>query len=766
MAGTLAKLFIALGFDTTDLARGAAEAKSTIKSVSADAQRETKNTEEHVSKLGGAASGAGGILKTAVGTAMGFGAAQLGMMGVATGFGAIKGAAIDMNAQMETSTLQFTTLMGDAAGAKKHVADLFQFAKDTPYETGPVIEASRFMRTFGGAALDTKANLTLFGDAAAATGAPINEVSFWMSRMYANIQGGQPFGEAAMRMQELGVMTPQMVQELNKAQAAGKSSSEVWKIASGDLGHFSGAMKAQANTWTGLTSSLSDAVNIMMAQAFKPFFESMKQTVGALLSFVSNPAVMQGISTFSGLIAGAFQMMAGILKNVFGTALIIVTDMVSPFVDVISGMIADIRGGEDVINAIANAVFDFARLLGFSKEQSSGAWIMFRQIADTLQAVFYTAVDNARVILHALSLAWNVVTESLRNGASPIIAIGNGISSFLHLIGVGGDQLDSFSTGVTGVSGAFSAAVAAFHTLAQNWLMEAQRLGAIVISHLKPLGDIFIHNIIPALGIFIAFVTPFVLQLVKLFADNIPTLVDITSTVWDILVSIIGIALDIVVTTIKVAVAVIGFIWEHFGSYIMTVITTAFNIVKDVIQTVFNVVRDIFHIFADVLRGDWGKVWGDLVQMFKDIFGGVGHIIGDVLAGAFNIVKNLIIDVINWVIGKFNDMIHLANDVTGKLPGGIGTAMHLPDIPKISTTFTPPKFHTGGLVPGLPGQDVIILARAGETVSTPSSSYTSPAMDSSGSSNDKSVVVNQTFVGSNMKPSDVSRQLAWALKTA
>lgn len=765
MAGTLAKLFIALGFDTSDLARGAAESKSIIKSVSSDAQRETQKTEEHVSKMGSSASGVGGIFKTAVGTAMGFGAAQLGMMGVATGFGAIKGAAIDMNAQMETSTLQFTTLMGDAGKAKQHVADLFQFAKDTPYETGPVIEASRVMRTFGGEALDTKANLTLFGDAAAATNAPINDVSFWMSRMYANIQGGQPFGEAAMRMQELGVMTPKMVLELNKAQASGKSSSEVWKLASGDLTHFSGAMKAQANTWQGITSSLSDAVNIMMAQAFKPFFEGMKQTASAVLSFVSNPALTNTIQWLSGALATALQFVSGIIKNVFTVAFIVASDMIQPFVDIIKGMVSDIKTGTDIFEAIGNAVFDFARLLGASKDQASGAYVMFRTIADTLQAVFYTAVEQGRVILHAFNLAWNVVTESFRNGTAPVVAIGNGIGAFLHLLGIGGGQLDSFSSGVSGVSGAFSAAVAAFRTLAQNFIMEAMRLGNVVISHLKPLGDIFVHNIIPALGIFIAFVTPFVLQIVKLFADNVPTIVDIISTSWDIMVSIISIALDIVVTVIKIAVAVIGFIWEHFGNQIMVVIVTAFNIVKDTIQTVFNVVRDIFHIFADVLRGNWGKVWGDLVQMFKDIFGGIGHIIGDVLAGAFNIVKNLIIDVINWVIDRFNGMIHTANDVTGKIPG-IGDKMHIPDIPKISTSFTPPKFHVGGMVPGLPGQDVLIMARAGETVGVPSSSYTAPNKDSSGSQSDKSVVVNQTFVGSDMKPSDVSRQLAWALKTA
>ena len=47
--------------------------------------------------------------------------------------GALKGGAIDMNAELETSTLQFSTSMGSTDKAKKHVQDLFAFAAHTPF---------------------------------------------------------------------------------------------------------------------------------------------------------------------------------------------------------------------------------------------------------------------------------------------------------------------------------------------------------------------------------------------------------------------------------------------------------------------------------------------------------------------------------------------------------------------------------------------------------------------------------------------------------
>ena len=78
--------------------------------------------------VGGALSGIG---RVAMGAALGGIAVVGGALGLAGG------AAIGMNSDLETSTLQFETLMGDADKAAEHVASLFDFAAKTPFETGP-----------------------------------------------------------------------------------------------------------------------------------------------------------------------------------------------------------------------------------------------------------------------------------------------------------------------------------------------------------------------------------------------------------------------------------------------------------------------------------------------------------------------------------------------------------------------------------------------------------------------------------------------------
>lgn len=264
--------------------------------------RLSKQTHE----VGAGATAAGGALRTMVGVFGGLVSAQAVMSGVRAAFSAVKTAVFEMNASLETSTLQFQTLMGDADLAREHVRGLFDFAKRTPFETGPIIEASRMMRTFGGAALDTKANLQLLGDASAGTGAPINELGFWVGRLYSNLQAGKPFGEAAMRLQELAVLSPKARGEMEALQQAGKSAQEIFAVLGTDVERFSGAMELQASTWKALISTLTEAVNLQLADSFKGFFDTARDTVGNVVQLLGDEGLEGAIDSVGKAVSEAF----------------------------------------------------------------------------------------------------------------------------------------------------------------------------------------------------------------------------------------------------------------------------------------------------------------------------------------------------------------------------------------------------------------------------------------------------------------------------
>lgn len=290
---------------------------------------------EQILGLGSASDDAGkrstgmaGAFKTAAASFAGFlgGAAVIG--GLKSAFDFAVGGAIGMNATLEKSTLQFGTLMGDTTKAETHVRSLFEFAKKTPFETGPIIAASLKLQTFGGEALNTMDNLTLLGDASAATGAPIEDLGFWVGRLYANLKSGQPFGEAAARLQELAVLTPEARQEMEAMQKAGKSTEEIFAAFQGRLGEFSGAMVSQANTWDGLTSSIKDAVSIMMADALKPLFDLVKTGAQVVLTALGSDGMEKAFESLKGSVDGSIGPSGGMgaIKS-FANVLLTMVDL-------------------------------------------------------------------------------------------------------------------------------------------------------------------------------------------------------------------------------------------------------------------------------------------------------------------------------------------------------------------------------------------------------------------------------------------------------
>jgi protein tyrosine phosphatase (PTP) superfamily phosphohydrolase (DUF442 family) len=196
--------------------------------------------------------------------------------------------------------------MGDTDRAQAHVQSLFEFAKKTPFETGPIIEASRMMQTFGGDALNTKENLELLGDASAATGAPINELGFWVGRLNSMLQGGQAFGEAAMRLQELAVLSPKARDEMKRLQEAGADADAVFNVFREDLKKFGGGMIRQAQTWEGVTSTFIDTVQLTLADAFKPLFEFMRDGLATINELLNAPELQVVPEKIKEALIGAF----------------------------------------------------------------------------------------------------------------------------------------------------------------------------------------------------------------------------------------------------------------------------------------------------------------------------------------------------------------------------------------------------------------------------------------------------------------------------
>ena len=198
----------------------------------------------------------------------GFGASATSIGAVAgavTAVGAAAGAfvakGIAFTRSIETATIQFGAYFQAAGDAERHVRSLTEFAATTPFQMPGIIEASRLLLTFGADGVYGRDTLRQLGDAAAGTGAPLENVSMWVGRLVTNLKSGRPFGEASQRLQELGLMSGETRIQMEELAKAGGSTDEVMALLRGEWEKHDGAMERLSLTTAGLESTFGDLIS-------------------------------------------------------------------------------------------------------------------------------------------------------------------------------------------------------------------------------------------------------------------------------------------------------------------------------------------------------------------------------------------------------------------------------------------------------------------------------------------------------------------------
>lgn len=191
---------------------------------------------------------------------------QLGLRGAAT---------------LERMTLQFRPLLGSMSLARQRVKELFDFTAKTPFQLGESAAANKMLESLTRGALSTKEGMMLVGDAAAVAGAGFEETARYIGRLYDGLQSGRPVGEAAMRLQELGLITGQTRNAIESMQAANASGAEIWRVVEKELSRNKGAMDDLSASLEGLESTAADVRQQMEAGFGKGFMEGEKAGIKA-----------------------------------------------------------------------------------------------------------------------------------------------------------------------------------------------------------------------------------------------------------------------------------------------------------------------------------------------------------------------------------------------------------------------------------------------------------------------------------------------------
>lgn len=217
----------------------------------------------------------------------------------------------------ETLETRFKVILGSADKAAKHVKMLAEVGRTTPFSTEQIANASQALLAYTQKALGGEKSIRIIGDAAAATGGNIEELSMWTGRLYAAMKGGQSLGEMLARLVELKVVTPELRRELEAMAEGGSSFEDMWGVYTGALSQFSGGMRSLATTGNGLISTLKDNWNEVFVRFGKVLMDVSKNGIRVLIDGIDKLTSSGALEKWAGEVKKLLEPVVGIMQNLF-----------------------------------------------------------------------------------------------------------------------------------------------------------------------------------------------------------------------------------------------------------------------------------------------------------------------------------------------------------------------------------------------------------------------------------------------------------------
>ena len=255
--------------------------------------------------VAGAVSGVGGAFRDAVATAshlLQIGNQIVGMSSRIAQAGVRAGAAlVNPNIDFEQYRVQFTQLLGSVDAADARIRELYAYANNTPFLNPDVVRAGKILEQAGGAALGTGKALQMVGDMAAyaGEGRSMSDLATWVGRLYSNLQGGQPIGEAAQRLQEMAVLTGVERNELVALAQSGASATQMWAAFEKAMAKTSGTAAKLGETFYGARSTVQGLWGEIKRLSGERLFEVLKEDIIGLRDDMSETFATGRIQAFA-----------------------------------------------------------------------------------------------------------------------------------------------------------------------------------------------------------------------------------------------------------------------------------------------------------------------------------------------------------------------------------------------------------------------------------------------------------------------------------
>jgi tape measure domain-containing protein len=289
----------------------------------------------------GAAGGIGaglGRLAQSSGLVLGSVIGVVAAVGIAAG--AVAKNTLGLADNLDNAKIAFTQFLGSAEAADTFLRDLTALAAKTPFEFPELVGASKKLLAFGIAGDDVLTLMTTLGDAAALTGASVDDLAEIWGQMAAK---GKVSNEELLQLTERGIPAYEAL-----AEAMGKTPAEIQKMAEkGQLlagttlpvlqsaldEAFGGGMAKQAETLGGKLSTIQDTlkgIGTTAGQALLPFAiaaaEKLQPALDDLAAWAKDNKGTIALSITEG-ISAALEFGAGLI-DMFGMISVAIGDVI------------------------------------------------------------------------------------------------------------------------------------------------------------------------------------------------------------------------------------------------------------------------------------------------------------------------------------------------------------------------------------------------------------------------------------------------------
>ncbi|WP_103353604.1 tape measure protein [Amycolatopsis sp. CA-128772] len=608
---------------------------------------------------------------------------------------------IKFNASQESATMAFTTMLHSATQARDFMAQLTQFAAQTPFDLPGVTSAAQKLMAFGFQARDVLPTLTAIGDAVSGLGGSteaIERVTTAIGQMSAKgkVQSDEILqlteaGIPALRIlaNQYGVTTGAMQDMVTKGLVP--SSEAVPKLlqgiergtsgAAGETTAFAGMMSQQATTITGVWSNFVDNFNRAMGNLMAPAMPGIKSALTWLTTqlgtlpgwfervravaapvFAQLVPVFQAVGSFvmtsvvpalrnlwtavqpvvvivGGALLAALRLAGSILSTVVGPALVAVSGWVRPLMPIVVGIAAAFAGWFAIGLAVTSVV---------------------------------RAVALLRTVIVGVTVAWRIL--SLAFSISPIGAIITLVAALVAGVIYAWTHFEGFRNVVLTAWSAIQTAA----SFTWNSILKPAFDG--IVTAVKAVGSFFswlwgiVSPILSAIGlaarilaaiIITVVVTPIVLAfkvwaaiMTWLYNTIVKPIIDLIAAIF---VGFYNLAIkpivDLIVLGIRAVGAVIDWLWPVFqrATAIMgAVVAALYNIfIKPYVDGAVALFHGLGWVFGQVADGiQWAL--GKLGDFFSWI-GGKIHTAWDAVG---NVVRSVYTDHIKPYMDKGADAVH------------------------------------------------------------------------------------------------------------